>query len=70
MPRFFHPDPLVAQTCVPLAPAAARHAQVVRLQPGDAVRLTWPRHGLAGGRVLIVRAVSVRGDRTDVLMWG
>ena len=39
MPRFFHPDPLVAQTCVPLAPAAARHAQVVRLQPGDAVRL-------------------------------
>ena len=39
MPRFFHPDPLVAQTCVSLAPAAARHAQVVRLQPGDAVRL-------------------------------
>ena len=39
MPRFFHPDPLVAQTCVPLAPAAARHAQVVRLQPGEAVRL-------------------------------
>ena len=39
MPRFFHPDPLVAQTLVSLAPAAARHAQVVRLQPGDAVRL-------------------------------
>ena len=39
MPRFFHPDPLVAQTCVSLAPAAARHAQVVRLQPGDAVHL-------------------------------
>ena len=39
MPRFFHPDPLVAQTRVSLAPAAARHAQVVRLQPGDAVRL-------------------------------
>ena len=39
MPRFFHPDPLVAQTCVFLAAAAARHAQVVRLQPGDEVRL-------------------------------
>jgi 16S rRNA (uracil1498-N3)-methyltransferase len=39
MPRFFHPDPLVAQTCVSLAPAAARHAQVLRLQPGDEVRL-------------------------------
>jgi len=39
VPRFFHPDPLVAQTTVALAPAAARHAQVVRLQPGDAVHL-------------------------------
>jgi 16S rRNA (uracil1498-N3)-methyltransferase len=39
VPRFFHPDTLVAQTTVALAPAAARHAQVVRLQPGDEVRL-------------------------------
>jgi len=39
VPRFFHPDPLVAQTCVSLAPAAARHAQVLRLQPGDEIRL-------------------------------
>ena len=39
MPRFFHPDPLVAQTCVALAPAAARHVQVLRLQPGDEICL-------------------------------
>ena len=39
MPRFFHPEPLVAQTCVTLDTAAARHAQVLRLQPGDEIRL-------------------------------
>ena len=39
MPRFFHPDPLIAQTCVALAPAAARHVQVLRLQPGDEICL-------------------------------
>ena len=39
MPRFFHPEPLVAQTCVALDTAAARHAQVLRLQPGDEIRL-------------------------------
>ena len=56
MPRFFHPDPLVAQTTVALASAAARHAQVVRLQPGDAVRLfngaggEWTAHIALMGR--------------------
>lgn len=40
------------------------------LEPGTPVLLTWPRHGLAGGRTLIVRAVTVRGDRTDALLWG
>jgi len=39
VPRFFHPDPLIAQTCVALAPAAARHVQVLRLQPGDEICL-------------------------------
>ena len=39
MPRFFHPDPLITQTCVALAPAAARHVQVLRLQPGDEICL-------------------------------
>lgn len=49
---------------------AALNRSGLAVQPGDAVRLTWPRHGLSGGKVLIVRAVSVRGDRTDVLLWG
>jgi 16S rRNA (uracil1498-N3)-methyltransferase len=39
VPRFFHPEHLVAQTCVALDTAAARHAQVLRLQPGDEIRL-------------------------------
>lgn len=38
--------------------------------PGEAVRLTWPRHGLANGRVLLVTAVSVRGDDTSLTLWG
>lgn len=42
----------------------------VALAPGQAVRLTWPRHGLSGGRTLLVRAVSLRGDRTEALLWG
>jgi hypothetical protein len=42
----------------------------IALQPGQALRLTWPRHGLANGRVLIVRAISLRGDRTEALLWG
>lgn len=38
--------------------------------PGEAVRLTWPRHGLANGRVLLVTGVSVRGDATNLTLWG
>lgn len=38
--------------------------------PGEAVRLTWPRHGLANGRVLVVTGVSVRGDDTTLTLWG
>jgi hypothetical protein len=40
------------------------------IEPGQPVRLTWPRHGLAQGRVLIARSVSIRGDRTEALLWG
>lgn len=39
-------------------------------QPGQALLLTWPRHGLAAGRVLLVRGVSIRGDRAELLLWG
>jgi 16S rRNA (uracil1498-N3)-methyltransferase len=39
VPRFFHPGPLQAQLSTLLSPAAARHAQVLRLQPQDPVQL-------------------------------
>lgn len=42
----------------------------IALEAGAAVRLTYPRHGLAAGRVLIVRRVSIRGDQTEALLWG
>lgn len=42
----------------------------IALALGQPVRLTWPRHGLAAGRVLLVRGLSLRGDRTEALLWG
>lgn len=39
MPRFFHTGPLTTDTSVMLSPAAARHAQVLRLQPEELVCL-------------------------------
>ena len=39
MPRFHCPLPLSAGAQVSLPPAAARHVQVLRLQPGDALTL-------------------------------
>ncbi len=38
-PRFFIDRPLVANTRIGLPPGPARHAQVLRLQPGNAVTL-------------------------------
>lgn len=39
MPRFHCPVPLAAGATLELPPAAARHVQVLRLQPGDAITL-------------------------------
>ncbi len=39
MPRFFCPTPLAVGENLLLPPSAARHVQVLRLQPGDAVTL-------------------------------
>lgn len=39
MPRFHCPVPLAAGATLDLPPAAARHVQVLRLQPGDAITL-------------------------------
>ena len=37
MPRFYCPVPLVSGAALMLPPAAARHVQVLRLQPGDTI---------------------------------
>jgi 16S rRNA (uracil1498-N3)-methyltransferase len=39
MPRFFCPTPLTTGTTLALPAGAARHVQVLRLQPGDAITL-------------------------------
>jgi 16S rRNA (uracil1498-N3)-methyltransferase len=39
MPRFYCPLPLTVGTTVDLPPSAARHVQVLRLQPGDGITL-------------------------------
>jgi 16S rRNA (uracil1498-N3)-methyltransferase len=39
MPRFFCPTPLTTGTVLALPAGAARHVQVLRLQPGDAITL-------------------------------
>ena len=39
MPRFYCPLPLLGGTTLALPPGAARHVQVLRLQPGDPISL-------------------------------
>ena len=39
MPRFHCPAPLAAGAELDLPPGAARHVQVLRLQPGDTITL-------------------------------
>ena len=39
MPRFYCPTPLQTGTVLDLPPGAARHVQVLRLQPGDSITL-------------------------------
>ena len=59
MPRFHCPVPLAAGATLDLPPAAARHVQVLRLQPGDAITL----FNGEGGQW---RASVVRMGRSDV----
>lgn len=39
MPRFYCPSPLVTGALLDLPDGPARHVQVLRLQPGDAITL-------------------------------
>jgi 16S rRNA (uracil1498-N3)-methyltransferase len=45
MPRFFCPTPLASDTLLDLPAGAARHVQVLRLQPGDTITLFNGGHG-------------------------
>ena len=39
MPRFYCPTPLLTDALLELPAGAARHVQVLRLQPGDTITL-------------------------------
>ncbi len=49
MPRFFCPTPLATGALVDLPAGAARHVQVLRLQPGDSITLFNGGPGWEGG---------------------
>ena len=65
MPRFFCPAPLVTGAALDLPAGAARHVQVLRLQPGDAITLFnggWAGASLRGE----FDATVTRMGRSDV----
>lgn len=59
MPRFFVDLPLDEPGTLALPPLAARHAQVLRLQPGDALTVFDGRGGEWAGQV---KAMAARGE--------
>ena len=67
MPRFHCPTPLATGAELELPPGAARHVQVLRLQPGDAITLF---HGGQGGDGPggEFDATVLRMGRSDVLV--
>lgn len=65
MPRFHCPTPLATGTELDLPPGAARHVQVLRLQPGDSITLFHGGQGAdeQGGEF---DAIVLRMGRSDV----
>jgi 16S rRNA (uracil1498-N3)-methyltransferase len=63
MPRFHCPVPLAVGEVIDLPPGAARHVQVLRLQPGAAITLF---HGGADGPGGEFEATVTRMGRSDV----
>jgi 16S rRNA (uracil1498-N3)-methyltransferase len=65
MPRFHCPTPLRSGDDIDLPPGAARHVQVLRLQPGDGITLFEGRagEGYSGGEF---EATVLRMGRSDV----
>ena len=64
MPRFHCPVPLTPGEEIALPPGAARHVQVLRLQPGDAITLF---HGGLDGPGGEFEATVTRMGRSEVL---
>ncbi len=60
MPRFHCPAPLASGTEIDLPPGAARHVQVLRLQPGDTVTLFSGEGGECEATVLRMGRSDVR----------
>ena len=64
MPRFYCPTPLIPGEMLDLPAGAARHVQVLRLQPGDAITLFNGGPGIAGSGEF--DATVTRMGRSDV----
>jgi 16S rRNA (uracil1498-N3)-methyltransferase len=64
MPRFYCPAPLTSGETLDLPAGAARHVQVLRLQPGDAITLFNGGPGIAGSGEF--DATVTRMGRSDV----
>ncbi|HNQ10383.1 MAG TPA: 16S rRNA (uracil(1498)-N(3))-methyltransferase [Giesbergeria sp.] len=64
MPRFHCPVPLTPGDEIALPPGAARHVQVLRMQPGDAITLF---HGSLDGPGGEFEATVTRMGRSEVL---
>ncbi|HSV83409.1 MAG TPA: 16S rRNA (uracil(1498)-N(3))-methyltransferase [Ramlibacter sp.] len=62
MPRFYCPEPLQVGQALALPPGPARHVQVLRLQPGDALTLFDGRGGEYGARVTHMGRSEVRAE--------
>ncbi len=68
-PRLFVEPPLVAGSRLVLPPGAARHVQVLRLQPGDALTLFDGLGGEAPASVVAMGRTEVQlriGERVDI----
>jgi 16S rRNA (uracil1498-N3)-methyltransferase len=65
MPRFYCPTPLVSGELLDLPHGAARHAQVLRLQPGDSITLFNGGPGTVGSGGEF-SATIIRMGRNDV----
>jgi len=62
VPRFYCPEPLQVGQALALPPGPARHVQVLRLQPGDALTLFDGRGGEYGARVTHMGRSEVRAE--------